>query len=38
MIVRLGTTSPSGGVQRVQSPAKQNGSPPVSEKCSGRLG
>jgi hypothetical protein len=38
MIVQLGTTSPAAGVQRVRRPAKQNGSPPMSEKCSGGFG
>jgi hypothetical protein len=32
MLVELGTTWPSGELQRVQRPAKQNGPPPVSEK------
>ena len=37
-IAQLAITSPSGEVQRVQSPAKQNSSPSPSEKYRGRLG
>jgi hypothetical protein len=38
MIVQLRTTSPSGEVQGVHSPAKQNSSTSASETCSGRFG